>query len=233
MTSAPSATQGTLRVAVLASGNGSNLQALLDRIATGHVQAKVVLVVSDKPDAPALARARKGKVPAVVALPKEPGEKAAAYDERLLALLQAEKPGLVVLAGYMRIVGPAILRAFAGRIVNIHPALLPAFKGLHAVKQAHDAGVPEAGCSTHLVTEDLDGGPLLLQAGLKVRAGESLESLQRRVLALEHILLPRTVQLFAQGRVSADGRIASEPGATWKTRQDLPLVSGAWYSEGF
>lgn len=233
MTSAQSATKGTLRVAVLASGNGSNLQALLDRIASGHVQAKVVLVASDKPDAPALERARRAKVPTIAALPKEPGEKAVAYDERLLALLQAEKPDLVVLAGYMRIVGPAILRAFAGRIVNIHPALLPAFKGLQAVKQAHDAGVAEAGCSTHLVTEDLDGGPILLQAGLKVRAGESLESLQRRVLALEHLLLPRTVQLFAEGRVPADGRIQSEPGSTWKTRQDLPLVSGAWYSEGF
>jgi phosphoribosylglycinamide formyltransferase-1 len=223
----------TLRVAVLASGNGSNLQALLDRIGSRHVDAQVVLLVSDKPDAPALQRARKAKVPAVVALPKEPGEKAAAYDERVLALLQAEKPGLVVLAGYMRIVGPALLRAFAGRIVNIHPALLPAFKGLQAVKQAHDAGVAEAGCSTHLVTEDLDGGPLLLQAGLKVRPGETLESLQRRILALEHLVLPRTVQLFAEGRVSADGRIAPKPGSTWKTRQDLPLVSGAWYSEGF
>lgn len=222
-----------IRVAVLASGNGSNLQALLDRVASGHVRAKVVLVVSDKPDAPALARARKAKVPAVVALPKEPGEKAAAYDERLLALLQAEKPGLVVLAGYMRIVGPAIVRAFAGRIVNIHPALLPAFKGLQAVRQAHAAGVAEAGCSTHLVTDDLDGGPVLLQAGLKVRPGETVESLQRRILALEHLLLPRTVQLFAEGRVAADGRIAPGPGSTWKTRQDLPLVSGAWYSEGF
>jgi len=220
-------------VAVLASGNGSNLQALLDRIASGHVDAKVVLVVSDKPDAPALARARKAKVPAVVALPKEPGEKAAAYDERLLALLQAEKPGLVVLAGYMRIVGPAIVRAFAGHLVNIHPALLPAFKGLQAVKQAHEAGVAEAGCSTHLVTDDLDGGPILLQAGLKVRPQETLETLQRRILALEHLVLPRTVQLFAEGRVAMDGRIAPHPASTWKTRQDLALVSGAWYSEGF
>ena len=228
-----SATQGTLRVAVLASGNGSNLQALLDRIASGHVQAKVVLVVSDKPDAPALARARKAKVAAVVALPKEAGEKAPAYDVRLLALLQAEKPDLVVLAGYMRIVGPAIVRAFAGRLVNIHPALLPAFKGLAAVRQAHEAGVAEAGCSTHLVTDDLDGGPVLLQAGLKVRPQETLESLQARILALEHLVLPRTVQLFAEGRVAADGRIASQPPSTWRTRQDLDLVSGAWYSEGF
>lgn len=220
-----------LRVAVLASGNGSNLQALLDRIATGHVDAKVALVASDKPEAPALARARKAKVASVLVLSKEPGEKAAAYDDRLLAVLDAERPDLVVLAGYMRIVGAAIVGRFAGRIVNIHPALLPAFKGMQAVKQAFDAGVQEAGCSTHLVTDDLDGGPVLLQAGLRVRPGETLESLQRRILALEHLLLPRTVQLFAQGRVGDGGRIM--PGDSWRTRSDLPLVSGAWYSEGF
>lgn len=221
----------TLRVAVLASGTGSNLQALLDLCRLGKVDAKVVLVVSDKPEAHALARARKAKAPAVVALPPEPGETSAAYNERLARLLQHEKPDLVVLAGYMRIVGKPVLDAFAGRIVNIHPALLPAFKGLGAVKQAIDAGVAEAGCTTHLVTADLDGGPLLLQAGLKVHPGEALESLQKRILALEHLVLPRTVQLFAEGRVGADGRIA--PGPSWKDRQDLPLVSGAWYSDGF
>lgn len=231
MSSVQSAAGRPLRVAVLASGNGSNLQALLDRIATGHVQARVTLVVSDKPDALALARARKAKVPSVVALPPEAGEKSAAHNERLARLLQQEKPDLVVLAGYMRIVGKAVLDAFAGRIVNIHPALLPAFKGLKAVQQAIDAGVAEAGCTTHLVTADLDGGPLLLQAGLRVRPGEGVEELQRRILALEHLVLPRTVQLFAEGRVAPDGQIA--PGPSWKGRQDLELVSGAWYSEGF
>jgi phosphoribosylglycinamide formyltransferase-1 len=220
-----------LRVAVLASGNGSNLQALLDRIASGHVDARVTLVLSDRPDAPALQRARRAGVPAAVALPPEPGEKAAAYNQRMLAVLQAEAPGLVVLAGYMRIVGQAVLDAFPGRIVNIHPALLPAFKGLRAVQQAVDAGAAEAGCTTHLVTGDLDGGPILVQAGLRVRPGETVESLQRRILALEHLVLPRTVQLFAEGRVGAGGRIA--PGPSWKDRQDLPLVSGAWYSDGF
>ena len=220
-----------LRVAVLGSGNGSNLQALLDHIAAGHVAAQVSLVLADKPDAPVLHRARRANVPAVIALPKEPGEPAAAYDERLLSVLRAEEPDLVVLAGYMRIMGPALVRAFVGRLVNIHPSLLPAFKGLHAVKQALDAGVPEAGCTTHLVSDELDGGAILLQAGLKIRPGESLEVLQRRILSLEHLLLPRTVQLFAERRIAADGGIA--PGPSWKTRQDLDLVSGAWYSEGF
>ncbi len=220
-----------LKVAVLASGNGSNLQALLDRIASGHVDAEVTLVVSDRPDALALQRARRAGVASTVALPSEPGEKSAAYSQRLLEVLRAEGPGLVVLAGYMRIVGKPVLDAFHGRIVNIHPALLPAFKGLKAVQQAIDAGVAEAGCTTHLVTGDLDGGPVLVQAGLRVRPGETVESLQHRILALEHVVLPRTVQLFAEGRVAADGHIA--PGPSWKGRQDLPLVSGAWYSDAF
>lgn len=222
----------TLRVAVLASGNGSNLQALLDRIASGHVHAQVVLVASDKPGAPALERARKAKVPGILSLPPEPGEKRAAYDARLADAVRAAQPDLVVLAGYMRIVGPALLAAFPGRIVNIHPSLLPAFKGLDAVGQAHAAKVKEAGCSTHLVTADLDGGPVLLQAKLKVRPGEGVEELRRRILRLEHLVLPRTVQLFAEGRVAPDGRILPGTG-TWTTAMDLELVSGAWYSEGF
>ncbi len=220
-----------LRVAVLASGNGSNLQALLDRMASGHVQARVTLVLSDRPDALALGRARKAKVPAVVALPPEPEEKGAAYNQRLLAILAQENPDLVVLAGYMRIVGKPVLERFAGRILNVHPSLLPAFKGLHAVQQALAAKATEAGCTTHLVTADLDGGAILLQAGLKVRAGETLESLQKRVLALEHLVLPRTVQLFAEGRVAPDGRIAAGP--SWTGEAGLEFVSGAWYSEGF
>lgn len=219
-----------LRVAVLASGNGSNLQALLDRIASGHVAARVTLVASDKPDALALARARKAGVPAVVALPPEPQEKRAAYDARLLAVLDRERPDLVVLAGYMRIVGPALLERFPGRILNIHPSLLPAFKGLHAVQQAVEAGATKIGCTTHLVTADLDGGPLLLQASIALRPGENLESAQRRVLALEHIVLPRTVQLVAEGRINVAGEIA--PGPSWLGRPDLDWVSGAWYSEG-
>lgn len=222
----------TLHVAVLASGNGSNLQALLDRIRSGHVQAKVTLVLSDRPDAVALERARKAKVPTVLALPPEPGEKRAAYDARLADVLRAERPDLVVLAGYMRIVGPAVLTAFPGRVVNVHPSLLPAFKGLDAVGQAHAAKVPETGCTTHLVTQDLDGGPILLQAGLKLHPGEDVDTLRRRVLRLEHLVLPRTVQLFAEGRVDPEGRIM--PGSpSWRQRQDLELVSGAWYSEGF
>ncbi|MCA1810785.1 MAG: phosphoribosylglycinamide formyltransferase [Halobacteriales archaeon] len=223
-----------LRVAVLASGKGSNLNALLARIQSGHVHARVTLVVSDRPDAGALDVARRGGVPSVVALPPEPDEKRAQYDTRLLEVLQAERPDLVVLAGYMRIAGPALVAAFAGRMVNIHPALLPDFRGLNAVRQALIAGVERAGCTTHLVTDDLDGGPTLLQASLRVRPGEDEHALQQRILRLEHLLLPRTVELFAEGRVKAHGGKATIlPGPSWLGRQDLPLVSGAEYGEGF
>ncbi len=224
----------TLRVAVLASGRGSNLVALLEAIRKGLVQARVTLVLSDKPDAPVLEEAKQRGVPAVLALPAEPGEKRAAYDARVLAALQAEKPDLVVLAGYMRIVGPELCHAFTGRMVNIHPALLPAFRGLKAQAQAIEAGVRLAGCTTHLVTDDLDGGPILLQAALPVRHGESVESLSARILRLEHLLLPRTVQLFAEGRVEVAGKTARiAPGPTWLKENRVDLVAGALYGDGF
>jgi phosphoribosylglycinamide formyltransferase-1 len=223
-----------LRVAVLASGKGSNLQALLSCIASGHVDAKVTLVASDRPDAGALDVARRAGVPTVLALPPEPGEKRAQYDARLLEALQAERPDLVVLAGYMRIAGPSLVQAFAGRMVNIHPALLPDFRGLNAVRQALLAGVARAGCTTHLVTDDLDGGPTLLWASVRVRPGEEEHALQQRILRLEHLVLPRTVQLFAEGRVQVQGgKTRILPGPSWLARQDLPLVSGAEYGEGF
>ena len=224
----------TLRVAVLVSGRGSNLASLLEHIAKGTVDAQVTLVVSDRPQAEALDSARRRKVPAVAVLPPEEGEKATAYNARLLEVLLQDRPDLIVLAGYMRILGKAVVEAFPGRIVNIHPSLLPAFKGLRAVRQALDAGVRFAGCTTHLVTTDLDGGPIVLQAAVAVRPGESEEELARRILRLEHLLLPRTVQLFAEGRVaSAGGRATIADGPSWLARTDLDLAGGAFYGHGF
>lgn len=236
-----------LQVAVLASGRGSNLDALLASIRAGLVAAQVTAVVSDKPDAPVLALARRHGVPHVVSLPPLAGEKRDAYDVRLAGTLGACKPDLVVLAGYMRIVGPKVCAAFPDRIVNIHPSLLPAFKGLKAIRQALEAGVAFAGCTTHLVTGDLDGGPILLQAALCIRPGESEEELSRRVLRLEHLVLPRTVQLFAEGRIQRHGpgapgprdaanaslRIAIAPGPTWLGDARVNLAAGALYGEGF
>ncbi|MEK6976140.1 MAG: phosphoribosylglycinamide formyltransferase [Candidatus Thermoplasmatota archaeon] len=224
----------TLRVAVLVSGRGSNLASLLEHIRKGSVQAKVTLVVSDKPGAEALDSARHHGVPAVVTLAPEPDEKSSSYNDRLLAVLRGDKPDLVVLAGYMRILGKAVVDAFPGRVVNIHPSLLPAFKGLRAVQQALDAGVRFAGCSTHLVTADLDGGPIVLQAAVAVKPDDTHETLSRRILRLEHLLLPRTVQLFCEGRVAtADGRAIIAPGPSWLQRTDLDLPSGVLYGHGF
>lgn len=219
-----------LRVAVLASGRGSNLQALLRAIDGGRVDARVGLVLTDRPGAPCLEHARAHRVPAVVELPRERGESGAAYDVRLRDALAAERPELVVLAGFMRILGPAFLSAFAGRTVNIHPALLPSFKGAHGVRDALAAGAPLAGCTTHFVTADLDGGPMVLQAALAVAPDDDEASLAARVLRLEHQLLPRTVQLIAEDRVrvGADGRVRIAAGPSWE-----PAVRDALYSHGF
>jgi len=223
-----------MRVAVLASGRGSNLQSLLRLAAQGHVDARVTLVASDKPEAGALDLARRAGVPAVLSLPPEPGESADAFDRRLLAALTADRPDLVVLAGYLRILGREVLDAFPGRVVNIHPALLPAFPGLRAVRQAIRSGVGIAGCTTHIVTYDLDMGPVLLQAAVAVRPGETEPELAARILKLEHLLLPRTVQLFAEGRVRLEGgRAHIAPGPSWLHRAGLDLASGALYGEGF
>ena len=230
----PTAKRRPLRVAVLASGRGSNLVALARACQAGLVRARIVLVVSDVADAPCLAAARRAGVPAILALPPEPREKADAYDRRLAGALTAERPDIVVLAGYMRILGGGVVGSFPGRIVNIHPSLLPAFKGLKAIRQALAAGAAFAGCTTHIVTGDLDGGPILLQAALPVRPDEAEAALVRRVLRLEHLLLPRTVQLFAEGRVRVEaGRARIAPGASWLGDPRVELVAGALYGEGF
>lgn len=215
-----------LRVAVLASGSGSNLQSLLAKSKQGLVDAKVTLVVTDRPGADCLDHARAAGVPAIVELPQLDGESREAYDARLIECLEAEAPDLIVLAGFMRILTPAFCDAFAGQIVNIHPSLLPKHKGAHGIRDTLAAGDAEAGCTTHWVTAELDGGPHILQARLAVEDDDQA-SLAARVLKLEHWLLPRTVQLIAEGRVAADGSIA--PGASWA---DLPGLDATW-SQGF
>lgn len=223
----------TLRIAVLASGRGSNMVSLLEKIRDGLVDAEVTLVVSDKPGAPCLEKARGLGVAATLELPAERGEARQDYDRRLLAVLGEERPDLIVLAGFMRFLGPTIVDAFVERMVNIHPALLPSFKGAHGIRDTLRGGARLAGCSTHFVTSDLDGGPILLQAALAVEEGEGEESLAARVLRLEHQILPRTVQLIAEGRVTvqADGRVRIAGGPSWRDR--IPLVKGALYPAMF
>jgi phosphoribosylglycinamide formyltransferase 1 len=188
------------RVAVLASGSGTNLQALLDHPAIG-----VVLVVSDRRDAGALSRAPDAGIEALHLDPKAFGSRED-HDAALVRLLEDREIDLVCLAGYMRILSPVAVRAFDGRIVNVHPSLLPAFPGAHAVQDALEWGVKVTGCTVHLVDEEVDHGPILAQESVPVLKDDDEESLLGRIQAVEHRLYPATVQAWLEGRLQVEGR---------------------------
>jgi phosphoribosylglycinamide formyltransferase-1 len=194
-----------LDVGVLVSGRGSNLQALLDACARPASPARIAVVLSDREQAPALERAAAAGVPAVFLNPKDFGDRAA-YDAALVDELARRRVGLVCLAGFMRLLSPAVVRAFRGRILNIHPSLLPAFPGLHAQRQALEHGVKVTGATVHFVDEGLDSGPIVLQAAVPVEPGDTEASLAARILVEEHRLYPLAVRLFAEGRLDLVGR---------------------------
>lgn len=189
----------TTRIAVLASGRGSNLQAVLDAITTGQLDAVIVGVFSDNPDAPALQRV----APALrwASRPREHADRSA-YETTLGDAVAACQPDWILCAGYMRILGAGIVDRFAGRMINIHPSLLPRHKGLHTHQQALDAGDAEHGASVHLVTAELDAGAVLAQARVPVLPGDDAEALAARVLAVEHPLLVATLALVCAGRLT-------------------------------
>lgn len=207
--SMPSNRTSPLRVAVLASGRGSNLQAIIDAIEAGQVQAQIVAVISNKKDAVALERARKHGLPDLFVDPKpfagRPDNREA-YDQALLEVLAKHEVDLVLLAGYMKIVTSGLVNAYANRIMNIHPSLLPSFPGLDVQKKAIDWGCKLAGCTVHFVTEGVDEGPIILQAAVPILDDDTAEILAERILIQEHKLYPRAVQLFAEGRLRVDGR---------------------------
>jgi phosphoribosylglycinamide formyltransferase 1 len=194
------------RVAVLVSGHGSNLQALLDTARPGSGLA-VVLVAADRPHAYGLERARQAGVATAVVRPSDHPDRPA-FDLALRDLVAAARPDVVCLAGFMRILGPAFVRAFPGRIVNTHPSLLPAFRGAHAVRDALAYGVKVTGCTVHLVDEEVDHGPVLFQAAVPVDPGDDEDRLHERIKVEEHRLLPAAVRLLAEGRVRVEGRHA-------------------------
>ena len=199
-------TRERLRIGVLASGRGSNLQALLDASARADYPAQVVLVISDRERAAALDRARAAGVEALFVNPKDFGDRES-FDLALVRELTARRVGLVCNAGYMRILSPAYCRAFAGRAMNIHPSLLPAFPGLHAQRQALEHGAKVAGATVHFVDDGpVDTGPIILQASVPVLPNDSEESLAARILVEEHRLYPEAVRLFAEGRLEVVGR---------------------------
>lgn len=196
-----------LRLAVLASGAGTNLQALIDAIASGALDADIVGVFSDKPKSLALQRARDAGLPAAALSPKSFASRAA-FDAAFFAAVDEAQADLIVCAGYMRLISAAEVEARPGRMINLHPSLLPAFKGLHTHQQALDAGVAEHGASVHVVTADLDGGPVIAQARVLVRPGDDADILAARVREVEHPLLVDVVRLIGEGRLSLrDGRI--------------------------
>jgi phosphoribosylglycinamide formyltransferase-1 len=198
-----------LRVAVLASGRGSNLQAVIDAIEAGTLQAKIVAVISNKKEAPALERARRHGLSALFVDPKpytgRPDSREA-YDRELLDVLQRHDVELVLLAGYMKIVTRVLVEAFANRMMNIHPSLLPSFPGLDVQKKAIEWGCKLAGCTVHFVTEGVDEGPIILQAAVPILDEDRPETLAARILEQEHKIYPRAVQLFVEGRLRVEGR---------------------------
>lgn len=194
-----------LVLGVLASGRGSNLQAILDAVEAGHCPARVAVVVSDRAGAPALDRARRGGVKAVHLDPHAYPDRAA-FDGAVAAVLAEHAVELVCLAGYMRLLSPGFVAAYRGRILNVHPALLPAFPGLHGQRQALEYGVKVTGATVHFVDEGVDTGPIVLQAAVPVREGDTEETLADRILIEEHRLYPEAIRLYAEGRLEIEGR---------------------------
>nr|WP_218178224.1 phosphoribosylglycinamide formyltransferase [Pseudomonas gingeri] len=195
----------TCNVVVLLSGTGSNLQALIDDVRTGGNPARIAAVISNRADAYGLQRARDAGID-TRSLDHKAFEGREAFDAALIELIDAFNPQLVVLAGFMRILSGDFVRHYQGRLLNIHPSLLPKYKGLHTHQRALDAGDAEHGCSVHFVTEELDGGPLVVQAVVTVESDDSAQSLAQRVHTQEHRIYPLAVRWFAEGRLSLGDR---------------------------
>ena len=195
-----------LRVGVLASGRGSNFRALVEAAQAGRIPAAMVVLISDRERAPALDIARAHGIEALFFDPKQYPSREA-HEKAIVGALEERRVDLVCHAGYMRILTPAYVAHFRGRALNIHPSLLPAFPGLHAQRQALAHGVRVAGATVHFVDEGVDSGPIVLQAAVPVLAGDTEESLAQRILVEEHRIYPEAVRLFAEGRLSIEGRI--------------------------
>ena len=193
-----------LKIGVLVSGSGTNLQSILDSCESDRF-AEVAVVISNKADAYALKRAESKGVPTRVISHKDYPDRAA-YDSELINILNEYDVGLVVLAGFMRILTGEFLRAFPGRVMNIHPALLPSFPGLEVRQAAIDYGVRFSGCTVHFVDEDVDTGPIIIQAVVPVYPEDSEDELKHRILKQEHKIYPEAIKLFAQGRLRIEGR---------------------------
>jgi phosphoribosylglycinamide formyltransferase-1 len=200
-----------VKLGVLVSGSGSNLQAIIDNIEAGRVDAKIQIVISNLPDVYALERAKKHGIPSLV-LPHK-GLKREEYDQKLVETLKAHDVELIVLAGFMRIITPVLLRAFPMKVINIHPALLPAFPGTHVWQTQIDYGVKFAGCTVHFVDEGTDTGSIIIQAVVPVYDDDTAETLNARILKQEHKIYSQAIQMYAEGRLEIQGHRVLAKGA--------------------
>ncbi|MEE1045157.1 MAG: phosphoribosylglycinamide formyltransferase [Olegusella sp.] len=204
----------SLKIGVLISGSGTNLQAIIDRIAAGTLDAEVVLVVSSRPSAYGLKRAEAAGIQTLT-LSKEVYADPEMADEVIASSLKKAGAEYVIMAGYMRMVHDPILATFPNRVVNLHPALLPSFPGAHAIQDAYDRGVKVTGVTVHFANADYDAGPIIAQRALPVEEGWSVDELEAHIHEIEHELYPDTIQLIAEGRVhvQSDGRVRIDPAA--------------------
>jgi len=194
-----------IHIAVLVSGNGTNLQAIIDAIEAGRLQVELKVVISNNPNAYAIERAKRHHIPVEV-IPDDTFPDRETYDARLIETLMGYSIDLVVLAGFMRVLTPKFVRAFPMRIMNIHPALLPSFPGLRVQKKALEHGVKFSGATVHFVDEGVDTGPIIIQAVVPVYDDDTEEALSARILKEEHRIYPQAIQLFAEGRLEVRGR---------------------------
>ncbi|MBF0330451.1 MAG: phosphoribosylglycinamide formyltransferase [Candidatus Omnitrophica bacterium] len=194
-----------MNFAVLVSGNGSNLQAIIEAAKKGKIKGDLKLVLSDRADAFALTRAEKAGVRSVVVDLKDHASREA-FDEAVVKVLKKENIQLVVLAGFMRILSPAFIKAFKNSIINIHPSLLPAFKGGHAIKDALEYGALITGVTVHFVDEEIDHGAIIAQAPIEIDPRDTMDSLSKRIHEAEHALYPKVIDLFLKGRLKISGR---------------------------
>lgn len=192
--------QNDFNIVVLISGNGSNLQAIIDAIAAGKINGRIVAVISDQVDAYGLERAESAGIKTEVLLAKDHTDRAS-YDNALQTCIDRYQPQLIVLAGFMRILGKALVKHFHGRVINIHPSLLPNYRGLHTHERVLEAGEKYHGTSVHFVTEELDGGPLIAQETIEITEKDTPETLKQRIQTVEHQLYPKIIAYFAEKRL--------------------------------
>jgi phosphoribosylglycinamide formyltransferase-1 len=209
-----------LTLGVLASGRGSNFQSIIDSIESGYLKAKIAVLISDNPDAYALERAKKHNIESIVLRPKDFSDKNTYY-AHIADEFKKRGVELVILAGFMRVVGKALIDRYRNKIMNIHPALLPSFPGLHGQKQAVDHGLKISGCTVHFVDEGVDTGPIIIQAAVPAYHDDTEDTLSERILKQEHKIFPYAIKLYSERRIIVEGRKAAIKG----NREDSLLIN--------